>query len=85
MRYLVRDAAGHELVVPTLRDLHRLYVGGFLGDDDLVRAESATRWTRAGAMPALVGARERHADPRKLLLLLAAGIALALAGAFLLR
>jgi hypothetical protein len=77
MRYLVRDAGGRELVVPTLRDLHDLYSHGFLGDDDLVRGETATRWVRAGAMPALRGVREKRGDPRRMLLFLAAAIALA--------
>ena len=77
MRYRVRNAAGEELVVPTLRDLHDLYTHGFLTDDDLVRSETATRWVRAGAMPALHGVREKRADPRLMALLLAAAIALA--------
>ena len=76
MRYRVRNAHGEELVVPTLRDLHDLYVHGFVGDDDLVRSDSATRWVRAGAMPALHGVRARRADPKKLAALLAAAIAL---------
>jgi len=77
MRYVVRDPAGRELVVSTLRELHDLYTHGFLADDDLVRAETATRWVRAGAMPALHGVRERRADPRRMALLLAAAMALA--------
>lgn len=77
MRYHVRNAAGEELVVPTLRDLHDLYAHGFLGDDDLVRSETAARWVRAGAMPALHGVREQRADPRRMALLLAAAIAVA--------
>lgn len=77
MRYHVRNAAGEELVVPTLRDLHRLYTDGFLSDDDLVRSERATVWVRAGAMPALHGVRELRADPKKMALLLAAAIAVA--------
>jgi len=84
MRYHVRNARGEELVVPSLRDLHDLYVHGFLGDEDLVRADSATRWTRAGALPALHGVRELKADPKKLLVLLGAAIALVLAVALLL-
>jgi hypothetical protein len=77
MRYHVRNARGEELVVPTLRDLHRLYVDGFLADDDLVRSERATAWVRAGAMPALHGVREQRADPKKMAFLLAAAIAVA--------
>jgi hypothetical protein len=77
MRYHVRNASGDELVVPSLRDLHRLYSDGFLGDDDLVRSDRATVWVRAGAMPALHGVREAKADPRKMALLLAAAIAIA--------
>lgn len=77
MRYHVRNASGEELVVPSLRDLHRLYSDGFLGDDDLVRSERATVWVRAGAMPALHGVREGRSDPKKMALLLAAAIAVA--------
>jgi hypothetical protein len=77
MRYHVRNASGEELVVPSLRDLHDLYVHGFLADDDLVRADTAARWVRAGAMPALHGVRELKADPRKMAMLLAAAIAIA--------
>lgn len=84
MRYHVRDTAGRELVVPTLRDLHHLYESGFLSDDDLVRAETATRWVRVGAMPALHGVREQRADPRRMLLLLAAAAAVAAGIALLL-
>ncbi len=77
MRYRVRNASGEELVVPSLRDLHRLYADGFLSDEDLVRSERATVWVRAGAMPALGGVRAVKADPRKMALLLAAAIAIA--------
>ncbi len=77
MRYRVRNASGEELVVPSLRDLHRLYSDGFLGDDDLVRSERATVWVRAGAMPALRGVREGRSDPKKMALLLVAAIAVA--------
>ncbi len=84
MRYRVRNASGEELVVPSLRDLHHLYEHGFLTDDDLVRSERSDRWIRAGAMPALHGARERRADPRKLALLAAGALALATGVALLL-
>jgi hypothetical protein len=84
MRYFVRDERGRELVVPTLRDLHDLYSHGFLGDDDLVRAETASRWVRAGAMPALHGVRERRSDPRRMAYLLAAAVAIAAGIALLL-
>jgi hypothetical protein len=80
MRYHVRNGAGEELVVPSLADLHTLYSHGFLGDDDLVRAETSERWIRAGAMRALQGVREQRAEsPRKVALLLGALIALATA------
>ena len=79
MRYLVRNPEGQELVVPSLHDLVALYEGGFLGDDDLVRSETNTVWTRCGAMPALHGARERRRDPRKVGLLLIALVLLAMA------
>ncbi len=84
MRYLVRSAKGEELVVPSLAVLHDLYDHGFLADDDLVRSERSDRWIRAGAMPALHGARERRADPRKLALLAAGALALATGVALLL-
>ena len=76
MRYHVRNAEGQELVVPSLAVLHDLYDHGFLGDEDLVRADSSTRWVRAGSLPALHGVRERRGDPRKLLLLVLAAAAL---------
>jgi hypothetical protein len=84
MRYVVKDAGGRELVVPSLRDLHALYVHGFLTDEDLVRGETATRWVRVAAMPALHGVREKRADPKRMLVLLAACIVLAGAIAWLL-
>jgi hypothetical protein len=83
MRYLVRNARGEELVVPSLSVLHDLYQHGFLADDDLVRSETSARWTRAGALPALHGVRETRADPRRVALLVAAAVALAAAFAFL--
>jgi hypothetical protein len=85
MRYRVRNARGEELVVPSLAVLHDLYSHGFLSDDDLVRSESSARWTRAGALPALHGVRERRADPRKVALLVAAAVALAAGVALLSR
>jgi hypothetical protein len=85
MSYRVRNAAGEELVVPSLAVLHDLYDHGFLSDDDLVRAENATRWIRAGALPALHGVRERKQDVRAVVALLFAAIALVAAIALLLR
>ncbi len=76
MRYRVRGPDGGELVVPSLAVLHDLYDHGFLGDDDLVRAETSTRWERAGSLPALHGVRERRRDPRIVLYLVAAATAL---------
>ena len=58
MRYLVRDADGRELTVPSLADLAMLHRAGFLAEDDLVRQERSARWVRAGDMPALHGQRE---------------------------
>ncbi len=84
MRYHVKNAGGEELVVPSLRDLHRLYTDGFLADDDLVRSDTAAVWVRAGAMPALRGVREAKADPRRMALVLAAAIAVAVGIAILL-
>jgi hypothetical protein len=83
MRYHVRNARGEELVVPTLDALHDLYVHGFLGEDDLVRAATASRWVRAGAFPPLHGVREKRADPRKVTLLLGVAVAIVLALALL--
>jgi hypothetical protein len=84
-RYVIRNAAGDELVCPTLSDLHALYTQGFLADDDWVRPEGSFRWIPAGSLPALRGVRERRADPRKMTLLLAAATALVGAAALLAR
>ncbi len=84
MRYHVKNPEGEELVVPSLDDLHDLYVHGFLTDDDLVRSDTSERWTRVGAMRALQGVRDRRADPRRIGLLLGAAIALAAGIGFLL-
>jgi len=84
MRYRVRNAAGEELVVPSLADLHALYDQGFLSDDDLVRAETSERWVAAGEMPALHGVRERRADWKRLWPIAAAAVGLAAAIALLL-
>jgi hypothetical protein len=85
MRYRVRNSAGDELVVPSLAVLHDLYDHGFLSDEDLVRADNATQWVRAGALPALHGVRERKRDPRAVAALLFAAVALVAALALLLR
>ena len=77
MRYHVKNPQGEELVVPSLDDLHDLYVHGFLGDDDLVRADTSERWIRVGSMRALQGVRERRADPRRMGLALIGAIVLA--------
>ncbi len=82
-RYQVRDREGRELTVPSLADLHALYDQGFLGDDDLVRQETAECWERAGEMPALAGARHRRGGPRWVLTVLAAAVALVAALAML--
>ena len=84
MSYRVRNAAGEELVVPSLDDLHDLYAHGFLGDDDLVRSDTSERWIRVGSMRALQGVRDRRADPRRLGLALIGAIALAAGIGFLL-
>jgi hypothetical protein len=83
MRYVIRNSKGEELVCPSLADLHTLYAQGFLGDDDLVRAESSRRFVPASQMPALHGVREKRADPRKVAILLAAAAVLVLALALL--
>ncbi|HSN13953.1 MAG TPA: hypothetical protein VLT61_04925 [Anaeromyxobacteraceae bacterium] len=85
MRYLVRTPDGEELVVSTLGQLHDLYQHGFISDSDFVRSERSDRWIRAGAMPALHGVRARRVDPRKMALIVAAGVAVTLGIALLLR
>jgi len=77
-RYLVRDAAGRELTCPSLADLHSLYDQGFLTDDDQVKPEGAREWVPLSRFPALAGAQERRAEPRRVALLLAAMAALSL-------
>ena len=84
MRYLVRNAKGEELLVPSLDVLHDLYEHGFLADDDLVRAETSDRWVRAGSMRALQGVRERAGDARKVALFVAGAVVLATAVGLLL-
>jgi hypothetical protein len=64
------------MVVPSLTDLHDLYVHGFIEDTDLVRIDSSDRWVMAGRMPALGGVRLRRREPGKLVTLLLAAIAL---------
>ena len=83
MRYHVRNQQGEELVVPSLADLHDLYVHGFIDDADLVRSDGSERWILAGRMPALAGVRLRRREPRKVLTLLvaAAGFAAISVGA----
>jgi hypothetical protein len=75
-RYVMRNAAGEELVCPSLADLHALYAQGFLTDDDFVRQEGTFRWIPVASMPALHGLRENRADRRKVAILLAAALAL---------
>ena len=84
-RYRIRNAAGEELVCPTLADLHALYAQGFLGEDDLVRSEGSQRWVPVGAMPALLHVRESRPSARKVSLLAVAALALAAALALLAR
>ncbi len=76
MRYLVRDAHGRELTVPTLGDLAALHRAGFISDDDQVRQERSERWVRAGEMPALSGRRDRQLDTRWLWSVLAGAVLL---------
>jgi len=79
-RYVVRNARGEELLVPSLADLHVLYAHGFLEDGDLVRQERSDRWIPAGRFPALHGVREaRRESPAKVAMVVAALMALAFA------
>ncbi len=79
-RYVVRNARGEELVVPSLADLHALYTHGFLEDGDLVRQERSEGWVPAGRFPALHGVREARAEsPAKVAALVAALMAVAIA------
>jgi len=84
MRYVVRNQEGRELVVPSLESLHGLYRQGFLSDEDEVRQESSTRWVKAGEMAALAGERGRRRDPRWVVTVLMAAVALVAAVALLL-
>jgi hypothetical protein len=85
-RYLVRDAEGRELEVPSLPTLAALHSAGFLADDDLVRQARSDRWVRAGDMHALGARRERGRERRWLwsalggAVLLVAAVAMILAG-----
>lgn len=84
MRYLVRDAEGRELTVPSLADLARLHRLGFLADDDLVRRETAERWERVADLAlAAPPSRRRPRDLRRWLLVAFAAVALAAALALL--
>jgi hypothetical protein len=74
LRYHVRNERGEELVVPSLTDLHDLYVHGFIEDTDLVRTDNSERWVMAGRMLALGGVRLRRREPGKLVMLLLAAI-----------
>ena len=85
MRYLIRDAQGRELTVPSLADLAALRRHGLLGDDDEVRQETASRWVRAADMAALAGPRERRRETRTVWAVLFAAVALVGALALLLR
>lgn len=79
-RYVVRNARGEELLVPSLGDLHALYTHGFILDGDLVRQERSQLWLPAGEFPALHGVRETRAErPAKVAMLLAAIMAVVLA------
>jgi hypothetical protein len=61
-RYVVRNAQGEELVIPSLADLHALYTHGFIQDGDLVRQERSHQWTPAGRFPALHGVRQGRTE-----------------------
>jgi hypothetical protein len=64
VRYRVRDAEGHELEVDSVHALAEAHRHGLVGDDDLVRQVTGTRWTRAGDMAALASRRERRRERR---------------------
>lgn len=84
-RYVVRNERGEELIVPSLSDLHALYVHGFLQDHDLVRQERSEHWIPVGRFPALHGVREgRVESPSRVAMLAAALMAIALAVGLLL-
>jgi len=85
VRYRVRDAEGRELTVPSLGDLAALHRQGFVGDDELVRQETAERWVRAAD---LLGPSARRRHDRRWLwsaLLAAVTLTVALALALALR
>jgi hypothetical protein len=84
-RYVVRNVRGEELVVPSLGDLHALYQSGFLADEDQVRSERSDRFVAVGVFPALHGVREQRSEsPRKVALVVAALMVLAVAVGILL-
>lgn len=84
MRYLVRDAEGRELTVPSLADLARLHRQGFLADDDLVRRETTGRWERVADLAlAAPAARGRPRRGARWLLVAFAAVALVAALALL--
>ncbi len=84
-RYVVRNARGEELVVPSLADLHALYTHGFIQDGDLVRQERAQEWIAIARFPALQAVREARAEsPAKVALLIAGLMVVALAVGLLL-
>jgi hypothetical protein len=65
-RYVVRNARGEELVVPSLDDLRALYAQGFLDDADDVRQERSEEWLQVGQFSALHGLREvRRESPAR--------------------
>ncbi len=79
-RYVVRNADGEELVVPSLDDLRALYTQGFLDDGDEVRQERAEAWSRVGQFSALHGVREgRRESPARVGAIALALLALATA------
>jgi hypothetical protein len=78
-RYVVRNSRHEELLVPSLADLHALYVHGFILDGDLVRQERSQEWVKVARFAALQGVRERRAEsPAKVAMLVAALMAVAL-------
>jgi hypothetical protein len=79
-RYVVRNARGEELVVPSLDDLRALYTQGFLDDGDEVRQERAAEWIPVGQFSALHGVREaRRESPARVGAIVLALLALATA------
>ena len=58
MRQIVKTDHG-ELTYGSMAEVKTLYEQGFIGPDDLVRAEDSSRWVKAGTLATLRNAQTR--------------------------